>query len=119
MNEEGLKQGLRESLESKSGEAPGFNESWSAAEAQYLEEKRRYRRASGIVAAVTLTVIALSLLRNEQAPVAPEISVGEDLFTSTLWTAPSDVLIPQYRFDVYQDMPDLIGSTKPEEGALL
>ena len=42
-----------------------------------------------------------------------------ELMGSTSWAAPSDVLMPEYEIDIYQDLPALMESTKPVEGALL
>ena len=50
--------------------------------------------------------------------VLPLIEMGE-LLGSTSWQAPSDVLLPQHEFDLYQDMPALIESTEAATGALL
>jgi hypothetical protein len=56
---------------------------------------------------------------NVQAPKeATYIEVAE-LLDSTYWFAPSDVLLPDREFDIYQDMPVLFESTEPAEGALL
>jgi hypothetical protein len=38
---------------------------------------------------------------------------------STLWSAPSDVLMPEHAIDIYQDIPDMPVSTDFIEGTLL
>ena len=53
------------------------------------------------------------------APVDESYVEVADLMDSTYWTAPSDVLLPDRQFDIYQDMPELFESTEPAGGTLL
>ena len=119
MNEDDIKRHWAESLRARSGEAPGFDEAWLAAEAKYLDERRRFRRLSATAAAVAVIAVAVSLLPDEQIPQLEGVEVGDDFLSSTLWTAPSDVLIPRHAVDIYQDIPTLIESTEFEEETLL
>ena len=48
----------------------------------------------------------------------PYIEVA-DLLESTYWSAPSDVLLPDRQFDIYQELPVIFESTEPAGGALL
>ena len=48
-----------------------------------------------------------------------EVHRASSLFlTSTLWTAPSDVLLPQQGIDIYK-FPTLLESTNLQEGSML
>ncbi len=48
-----------------------------------------------------------------------EFLIAAALLENTSWAAPSDVLLPQHRFDIYREIPAFIESTKLEEGTLL
>ena len=119
MKEDDIRRHWSESLRSRSGEPPGFDEVWVAAEAKYLDERRRFRRLSVTAAAVAAVALVLSLLPGEKMPQMDGVEIGEDFLSSTLWTAPSDVLIPRHDIDIYQDIPTLIESTEFEEETLL
>jgi len=41
------------------------------------------------------------------------------LLGTTGWSAPSDSLMPDHQFDIYQDIPVLIESTETYGGTLL
>ena len=99
------------------GRAPAFEDMFAAAEAQAAGLARRRRMALGIAAAMAVVAIAASLLlpRGEDWQYVDP----DDLVTSTSWTAPSDVLLPEHSFDIYRDIPVLIESTDSNEGALL
>ena len=48
------------------------------------------------------------------APIAALAAAGvgfAELMDSTYWSAPSDVLLPDREFDIYQDLPELFEST--------
>ena len=94
---------------------PSFDATWEAAVARRTVMRRCYRHFASAAAIVAVIVIGL----NVQAP--PEKSYVEiaDLLESTYWSAPSDVLLPNREFDIYQDMPVLFESTQPAGGALL
>lgn len=117
MKEEDLKRQLQESLTAKCAEAPDFDDVWLAAEAQYFRERRRYKRISAVVAVIAIFAIAISLQLRETTG-SPGLTVGEDFLTSTLWTAPSDILIPRHDIDIYQ-IPALVEPTNLQEGPLL
>ena len=70
-------------------------------------------------APMVLIVAAVIVLVNSSAPVAERYIEVADLMDSTYWTAPSDALLPEREFDIYQDLPVLFESTEPAEGALL
>ncbi len=95
---------------------PSFDRIWQAADARYVSAKRRYRRVASVAAIAAAVVVAW----NWQVP-ADETTYIEiaELLESTSWSAPSDVLLPNREFDIYQDMPVLFESTDPAGGALL
>lgn len=95
---------------------PPFDNVWLAAQHRLAARRRHYRRFAGVAAVAAAIVIGL----NVQAPTDERsyIEVAE-LLDSTYWSAPSDVLLPNREFDIYQDMPVLFESTEPVGGALL
>ena len=96
--------------------APGFSETWAAAERRY----RRSRRRMMAVAAAAAAAVAAAVVISPGLEPEPEDSwIGDEFLTSTSWSAPSDVLLPSREFDIYQDLPSLNTSTKSDEGALL
>lgn len=97
------------------GSAPPFAKSFAEAE-QALQSatRRRYLRLG--TAAVAMA-IALGLL-NKQPPEMTYVDVDAFLST-TSWVAPSDALLPAHSFDIYHEVPRLIESTEPVDGALL
>lgn len=97
-------------------QAPAFDATWAAAESRY-RKSRRSRALVGIAASVAIAAIVLTALQPEAVD-APVIEMG-DLLGTTSWQAPSDVLLPEHRFDIYQDLPDLIQSTDGAGEALL
>ena len=98
------------------GERHSFNTVWAAAEQRHSAARRHYRRFAGAAAVVAAVLIAF----NTPAPQdgSPYIEIT-DLLESTYWSAPSDALLPDREFDIYQDMPVLFESTIPAGGALL
>ncbi|MFQ5609725.1 MAG: hypothetical protein ACE5F8_05585 [Woeseiaceae bacterium] len=113
-NDEKLAQAVRRGFPADPGEPP-FDETWAAAESRYRSPRRRY---AGLTAAVAATVLVIFILVPESR--SPEIRIDTDeLLGSTGWSAPSDVLLPQKEFDIYQDLPTLPVSTKSAEGGLL
>jgi hypothetical protein len=69
-------------------------------------------------AAAAIVGAVIVLLNSGSPPTASYIEIA-DLMESTYWAAPSDVLLPDREFDIYQDLPVLFESTEPAEGALL
>lgn len=98
-------------------EAPGFDETWHAAEFRY-RRGRRYRGLTGVAAAAAvIAIFVLNVMQPEPQDVL-SIEMGE-LLGTTSWQAPSDVLMPEHRFDIYQELPELIQSTDGTGEALL
>jgi len=90
---------------------PGFDETWVAAEARFLVEKRRYRLVTGFAASLAMVAIVLGMLPPDGRQELPDFELAAGMMNTTLWSAPSDVLMPQYSTDVYQDIPEIPVST--------
>ena len=90
---------------------PGFDETWAVAEARFLVEKRRYRMVTGVAASLALVAIVIGMLPPEGQQELPDFELAAGMMNTTLWSAPSDVLMPQYPIDVYQDIPEIPVST--------
>ena len=103
-----------------SGDAPDhppFGQVMLAAEHRISVQRQRYRVLSAAAVLIAAVVIGATA-PTQSTSVYKYIEVAE-LMESTSWTAPSDVLLPTYEFDIYRDLPTLMESTKPAEGALL
>ena len=94
---------------------PAFDDAWQAAATKHSAQRRNARRFA--MAAAAAAVVAIAMFGN--APVDESYIEVADLMDSTYWTAPSDVLLPERQFDIYQDMPELFESTEPAGGTLL
>jgi hypothetical protein len=96
---------------------PTFEETWQAAERRYATSRRRHRGLTAAAGLAVAAIVATALL----TPTADEVTYVEaaELLGSTSWSAPSDVLLPEYQFDIYQELPSLIESTEPAGGSLL
>ena len=106
----------RTQAEVEDGRAPPFDEVFAAAAARARRQTRGRRHAGGVVAAAVIAAVASLLPGGE-----PDWQfVDPEQFTSdTRWVAPSDVLLPERRFDIYEEVPVLIESTETDGGALL
>jgi hypothetical protein len=98
-------------------EAPPFAATFQAAEDTYYGNRRRLA-ALAAVATLAAVSVAVVVTTTQDAPEADYLQVAE-LMDGTSWAAPSDVLLPSHEFDIYQELPVLLESTKPAEGALL
>ena len=96
--------------------APDFA---STLEAAALRAGRpgQQRIVAGLAACGAL--VALAVLLRPGPPDADPYRIDEALMTSTYWSAPSDTLLPERRFDIYQEVPALPGSTESTEGTFL
>jgi len=97
--------------------APAFDKVWANAELSHLKSRRRYAWLASAAATAAAVVIVLNI----GTPPSDNIKFIElaELMDSTSWIAPSDSLLPEHQIDLYQDLPTLIESTEPAEGALL
>ena len=120
MSEEKMRKSVAESLSSKeAGSGPGFEETWLVAERRYTAQKRRFRTVTGIAASLALIAIVVGLSLPSEQQTLPDFELSAGLMNSTLWSAPSDVLMPEHAIDIYQDIPDMPVSTDFIEGTLL
>jgi hypothetical protein len=120
MNDRELRGRLKESLVAHQGqEPPAFDKVWSAAEMQYLEGRRLYAAFSGIAAVVAVVAVVAGLWSADEAMLADEFLIADSLLNETQWSAPSDALLPQHRFDIYREVPFPMELTNPDEGSLL
>ena len=112
-------QRMRELLQSAQrrtdGEAPAFAASWAVADARY---RRRPAVVAGAAAAI-VAVIAVAMLSSTPESIEPNLVDMDELVASTSWVAPSDSLLPEHRFDIFQELPEMFESTGGEEGTLL
>jgi len=111
-----LQQAVRQAMPS-GGVAPEFDHTWQAAQRRTDTNRRYLHMAAAAAVAVISLVIVADLVRPPQETL--EYIEVADLLNSTSWSAPSDSLLPQSRFDIYQDMPTLLESTDAYGGALL
>lgn len=104
--------------EAEAGQVPDFDSVWAGAEKSIARRRRRIRAVGGVAAAaVLIAVVMIGQLR----PVEQDWQFIDpnEIAGSTSWTAPSDVLLPTHRFDIYRDIPVLIESTGEDGGTLL
>jgi hypothetical protein len=125
MHDDWLDEELKRSLVHKVGQAaPDFSVVMQAAQEQHAAGRKRRRLL--VVAAVVgmLMIMTAGRWSSERWSSEPRIADDEFLIATALlentsWAAPSDVLLPQHRFDIYREIPAFIESTKLEEGTLL
>lgn len=113
--DERLREALRTAqADSESGRAPDFADCWSAAErrAGVLRRRRGVLAGSAVAAAA---VLAIGLLGGDDR----EYIDSDEFLGSTSWSAPSDSLLPERRFDIYSEIPLQMESTGTNGGALL
>ena len=111
-----LRRQLEQVWQQRAGNAvPPFDRVWRAAARRAATlRQRRWLAAAAVI--VFASALALYLQAPRQEVQYIEVA---DLLETTYWSAPSDVLLPDSEFDIYQDMPVLFESTEPAEGALL
>lgn len=97
------------------GQPPPFESIWE--QAQQRQRRTVPGRALGAAAVAAIAVFAIVYYGVTPQP-QPYIETA-DLMDTTYWVAPSDALLPERSFDIYQDLPELFESTEPAEGALL
>lgn len=118
MTDDELKDRLKRAFDAaEETTAPPFGDVWHAATLQHRQARRRYAIFSSVAAALAIAVIGL--LSYRQAPVSDEFLIADALLNHTHWSAPSDVLLPEHQFDVYQEVPFLVEPTNSNEGLFL
>ncbi len=122
MNDNAIRDALEDALKkgqaaAEAGQVPGFDATFSAAQERLAVRRQHRRTALSVAAAAAVVAIAAGLL----LPQEPDWQyVDPELFaTTTAWEAPSDVLLPEHRFDIYGEIPVLIESTGTDGGSLL
>ena len=118
MNDEQLSRGLGAALDKKeAGKVPDFNNVLAAAEAQVASARRRRIYVGGIAAAA----IVLAVIVRLAPPPQPDWQYvdPEQFASSTSWEAPSDVLLPEHRVDLFEEIPVFIEGTNIDGGSLL
>ena len=116
MNDEKLKQALKGAYQVAEGKPPSFDETMAAAERRTGRTGARFKVVAGLAAAV---VAALVFWPAREPELTDDFLIADSLMNSTTWTAPSDALMPQHQFDIYQGTPFLDESTISPEGTLL
>ena len=100
-------------------QVPRFADVFGRAKAEHgRRTRRRYLGAAGAVASVAPIAVALLVLAPEDAP-EPESLQITGLLDTTSWVAPSDVLLPEHEFDIFEELPEPMESTDSAGGALL
>jgi len=79
----------------------------------------RYRVVAAFAVIGSAALLVFTQWPNSRQITDDEYLTAEALLDATYWIAPSDVLMPQYQFDIYQDIPFLMESTDIQEGSLL
>ena len=112
MNEENIRKSLKPAFEkTQTSNAPGFDDVWAKAETAYSDSQRRFRVIGGIAAVLAAAVIIATLWPAQQAELSDDYLIADALMNSTMWSAPSDSLMPEHQFDIYQEIPFLLEST--------
>lgn len=123
MNDRELKNAVRDAVGRREEmDIPAFDAVWSAAEARYRRARRQNRALGALAAAVALVAVAILVAgvpRDNTAPTGDEFLIADALMNATHWQAPSDALLPEYRDDIYGEIPLLMESGEFDEGSLL
>jgi len=102
---------------SENTQAPDFEHVWTAARERVQVSRKRQRLLAGSGAVAAVLAIAVGLYPPNEIEL--RYIDADELLETTSWSAPSDSLLPDHAFDIYQDIPVLIESTEPYGGALL
>lgn len=120
MNDENIRKSIRPAFdEAESSEVPGFNEVWANAEVTLGDSSRRNRVLGGAAAAIVVMGLVASLWPAQHPELSDDYLIVDALLNSTSWSAPSDSLMPEHQFDIYQEILFLNESTISQEGTLL
>jgi hypothetical protein len=120
MHEEWLDDELRRAMDSKTHHpAPEFDAVMRAAEQRLVAGRTRLRITA---VAAMFGLVAIMMVRpwsSTPEKTDDEFLIAASMLGTTSWFAPSDVLLPQRRFDIYHELPTFIESTELKEGTLL
>ena len=101
------------------GRAPDFERVFAAAQQRVRRTRQRTLLTAAAAAAIAGLAIASFQVQQDEFVTVDR----EELVATIFWSAPSDSLLPEHQFDIYQGLPRLIDSietsTKHDEGALL
>jgi len=116
MNDDEMKKALKGAYQVAEGKPPSFDRTMAAAERRSRRSGTRLKAIGGLAAAL---VAALVLWPTREPEPPDDFLIAASLMNSTSWTAPSDALMPEHQFDIYQEIPFLNESTISPEGTLL
>lgn len=120
MNEDDIRKSLKPAYEdAQPHKAPPFDAVWANAEAEYGRSRGRYRVIGGVAAAIAVIGIAAGLWSTQQTEPGDDYLIADALMNSTMWSAPSDSLMPEHQFDIYREISFPGVSTNEQEGSLL
>lgn len=118
MSEQEIRNNLKRAFAAAEVQPPSFDQVLANAEAARARS-RRYRLSGGIAAAVAVAAVIAALWPTQQEELTDDYLIADSLLNSTSWPAPSDTLMPERQFDIYQELPLLMESTQTREGSLL
>jgi len=98
---------------------PSFEETWVVAEAEVARTTKPRRHFGGWLAAAAVVGLAVAMWPGQQTELSDDYMIADALLNSTSWSAPSDALLPEHQFDIYQEIPFLLESTNGQDGSLL
>ena len=120
MHEEWLDEELRRAMDSRTHHpAPGFDAVMQAAEQRLVAGRKRLRIAAVAAMFGLVTIMMVGPWSSAPEKMDFEFDIAASMLGTTSWSAPSDVLLPQHRFDIYGELPTFIESTELEKGTLL
>ena len=120
MHEDWLEEELKRSLVQEAHPAaPDFDVVMRAAQEQHAAGGKRGRLVAAVAVVALLMIMTVRQWSSEPKVADDEFLIAAAMLENTSWSAPSDVLLPQHRFDIYREIPTFIESTKLEEGTLL
>ena len=117
INDSEIGKALRDAM--PRGQPPDFDAVWAAAEERHRRSRRRNAALGSVAAAATVAAILAGLWPAVEQPPADEFRIAYSLEHTTRWQAPSDALLPDYRDDIYTELPQLMESTELVGGSLL
>jgi len=98
---------------------PSFDETWVIAEAEAARMAKPRWHVGGVFVAAAVLALLVAIWPGRQDELSDDYMIADALLNSTSWTAPSDALLPNNQFDIYQEIPFLIESTNEQDGSLL
>ena len=110
-----LERRLKDALTHRDTDAPAFEALFAAARQRAASGRRRRRAVLAAAAAASVAMLVVYLPTNP----SPGLVSDEELLGTTSWSAPSDVLLPDRRTNIFYDLPALPESTGPVGETLL